>query len=204
VSGRPLPRRFYAAPTLRVARALLGKILVHETGDGFPAGRIVEVEAYRGPADRAAHSAGGRRTARNEVMWGPPGHAYVYFIYGMHFCLNAVTGEAGEGGAVLLRAGEPVAGMDVLRENRGLARPPRPGLFLGSRRIVFGVDHFEAGETLEVTARHVRGNASALAFDCTIRRAAGGDPVVSGVLTVYLSESFEALVQDLEEDDETR
>ena len=88
--GRPVPRAFYLQPTLRVARALLGKVLVHDSPAGTTAGRIVEVEAYRGPADRAAHSFGGRRTPRNDVMYGQPGHAYVYFIYGVHHCMNVV------------------------------------------------------------------------------------------------------------------
>jgi DNA-3-methyladenine glycosylase len=117
-----LPASFYAQPTLRVARALLGKILVHHSVAGVTAGRIVEVEAYRGPADRAAHTAGGRRTARNEVMWGAGGHLYVYFTYGMHYCCNVVTRAAGLPEAVLLRALEPVAGVALMRRRR--ARGP--------------------------------------------------------------------------------
>ena len=128
-----LPRTFYAQPTVRVARALLGKILVRRRRGIVTAGRIVEVEAYRGPRDRAAHSAGGRRTARNEVMWGPAGHLYVYFTYGMHYCCNVVTRGVGQPEAVLLRALEPVAGLPVMRRRRmlrpehtasGLARGP--------------------------------------------------------------------------------
>ena len=115
-----LPPTFYAQPTLRAARALLGKILVHRSADGVSAGRIVEVEAYRGPADRAAHTAGGRRTARNEVMWGAGGHLYVYFTYGMHYCCNVVTRGAGEPEAVLVRALEPVAGAAAMRRRRGV------------------------------------------------------------------------------------
>lgn len=91
---------------------MLGKVLVREVGGRQMWGRLVEVEAYLGPADLAAHSSGGRRSPRNEVMYGDPGHAYVYFTYGMHFCLNFVTREAGVPQAVLVRALEPGPGVD--------------------------------------------------------------------------------------------
>lgn len=105
-SAPVLPRRFYERDTVTVARALLGKILVH----GEAAGMIVETEAYLGLDDRAAHAARGI-TPRTSVLFGPPGHAYVYFIYGMHECLNLVAEPDGKPGCVLIRALEPLGGI---------------------------------------------------------------------------------------------
>lgn len=116
-----LPRRFFDAPPERVARELLGKILLRRLDDLVFAGRIVETEAYLGEHDPAAHAAAGR-TARNSVLYGPPGHAYVYGIYGLHQCINVSCLPAGEPGCVLIRALEPLLGVDRLRRNRGL--PP--------------------------------------------------------------------------------
>lgn len=145
-----LPLGFYEGPTLRVARALLGKILVRVRGNVVTAGRIVEVEAYRGPADRAAHSSGGRRTARNEVMWGPAGMLYVYFTYGMHHCANVVTRTKGIPEAVLLRAVEPLHGERTMGRRRGISGAPPWTLARGPANLcrAFAIDRRLNGEPL--------------------------------------------------------
>jgi DNA-3-methyladenine glycosylase len=111
-AGAVLGPEFFDRDTVAVARDLLGKILVREVDGERRWGRLVEVEAYLGPDDLAAHSVGGRRTARTEVMYGDPGHAYVYFTYGMHHCLNFVTRPRGTPQAVLVRALEPGPGVN--------------------------------------------------------------------------------------------
>jgi DNA-3-methyladenine glycosylase len=112
----PLPRSFYLRPTLHVARDLLGKLIVRKINTKLLVGKIVEVEAY-GKGDPASHAFRGR-TKRNEVMFWEGGHLYVYFTYGMHFCANVVSGKEGMGEAVLIRAVEPLMGMEVMMKNR--------------------------------------------------------------------------------------
>ena len=116
---RKLPRSFYDRDTIVVARELLGKFLVHKSRGVERIGRIVETEAYLGPHDLAAHSARGL-TKRTQVMFGPPGHAYVYLIYGMYYCMNVVTEREGHASAVLLRAVEPVTNVEGRTQGPGL------------------------------------------------------------------------------------
>jgi DNA-3-methyladenine glycosylase len=157
--GPRLPRSFFARPSTVVAPELLGRILVRILPDGTRlVARLVEVEAY-GPKDPASHAYGGP-TPRNLVMFGPPGRLYVYFTYGMHFCSNVVTGRDGEGSAVLLRAAEPIEGLEVMTANRGVdvlnrlcGGPGRLTQAFGIGRPENGVDlvrdrslHLRAGE----------------------------------------------------------
>jgi len=115
--GAPLPPEFYDRATEVVARELLGSVLEHRSPDGVASGRIVEVEAYLGPHDPASHAATGL-SERNRHLHGPPGTAYVYFIYGMHYCVNTVTREEGHGSGILIRAVEPLSGIHLMRRRR--------------------------------------------------------------------------------------
>lgn len=145
----PLPRSFYDRPVLQVARASIGKVLVHRTPEGITAGRVVEAEAYRGPEDLAAHSAGGRRTRRTEAMFGPPGHAYMFLLYGMHWAFNMVVGAEGAPHAVLLRAIEPTLGRALMAARRGMSED-RVELTNGPGKLcaAFGLDGSAYGQDL--------------------------------------------------------
>ncbi|MBR1456764.1 MAG: DNA-3-methyladenine glycosylase [Oscillospiraceae bacterium] len=144
---RALPRSFYRRPAVEVAPALLGKLLCHETAEGLAAGRIVEVEAYAGPEDDGAHSYGGRRTARTEIQYGDGGYAYIFGVYGMHSCFNAVTAPPGKPEVVLVRALEPVEGLALMAARRGTDDPlllcSGPGRLcraLGVTKAQYGLD----------------------------------------------------------------
>jgi DNA-3-methyladenine glycosylase len=132
-----------------LAPLLLGMVIARSGPEGLVAGRIVEVEAYDGPADRASHARAGL-TRRTAVMFGPAGHAYVYLIYGMHHCLNVVCGPDGEASAVLIRALEPIAGIERMRARRGRSDGPARRLAAGPARLcqALGIDRLDSGRDL--------------------------------------------------------
>ena len=167
ITARPiLPRSFYERDTVTVARQLLGSILVHQPRRRGPlcAGRIVEVEAYvqlyQGERDRAAHSDRGV-TPRTRVIFGPGGHAYIYLVYGMHYCLNFVAEPEGQAGCVLIRGLEPMAGIEAMRRRRPgerqvqrlCAGPGNLAKAMGLDLSHYGADLTEAGSSLTVRER---------------------------------------------------
>src|SRR6266404_6740344 len=160
----PLDRSFYTRPTVEVARDLLGKIIVH----GETSGRIVETEAYLGLNDAAAHSARGI-TPRTRVIFGHPGHAYVYFIYGMHECLNLVAEPEGTAGCVLIRALEPLTGLPRMRRRRPAARRDED-LANGPGKLT---------RALAITLRH--NGVDVTRGPLTVHAPANADPIKIGV-----------------------
>ncbi|WP_433007461.1 DNA-3-methyladenine glycosylase [Kribbella sp. CA-294648] len=153
----PVRRTLLAGPVLEVAPKLLGMVLRRSTPEGVVAVRLTEVEAYDGPNDPGSHAYRGQ-TPRNAVMFGPPGHLYVYFTYGMHFCMNISAGPAGQPSAILLRAGEIIEGVELARSRRAnavadrdLARgPARMCVALGIGREDDGVDLLAAGSPIQL------------------------------------------------------
>ncbi len=211
--GRLLRRDFFEAPPERVARLLLGKILVQKKKGRRPiAGRIVEVEAYLGPhrrlADPAAHSHRGP-TPRNQVLFGPAGHAYVYSIYGLYFCMNVSCEREGRGGGVLIRALEPVAGLEQMARNRGLAPgvaareltsgPSRLCQALGITRSAHnGVDLLDPNSPLELRDDGTRAGRVVVtprigirhAVELPLRFAIAGNGCVSGPKSMGRASAF--------------
>jgi DNA-3-methyladenine glycosylase len=192
----PLPAAFYARDTVTVARELLGCVL-SSTVDGVTVtGRIVETEAYLGVDDAGSHAATRGITARNSVMYGPPGRAYVYFTYGSHYMLNAVTEPEGTAGAVLIRALEPLAGIETMRLRRARGRrdgslPPLREIADGPGKLAaaLGIGPDDNGEPLD-------GSATLSVF---ARGGTGGRIATSG--RVGLSSGHEAELRFFFEDD---
>jgi DNA-3-methyladenine glycosylase len=143
---RPVPAAFFSAGTVAVAHALLGKILVSESPEGLTAGRIVETEAYL--CDDAACHASRGETQRNRAMFGPPGRSYTYLIYGMYRCFNVVTGPKGVGEAVLIRALEPLVGLDLMAMRRGVTEPKALCSGPGKLVIALGIGDLPDGSDL--------------------------------------------------------
>ena len=180
---------FYARDTERVARGLLGCVLVTRVRGVRTAGRIVEVEAYIGPHDPAAHGYGWRKTARNARLFGPPGTCYVYFIYGNHWCANVVTERDGYPSAVLLRALEPLVGLDAMCRRRGTPDPrllcSGPGRLCEALGITGGMD----GERLDGERIRVRPPRAGGSRRIGVSRRIGITRAADWPLRFYLEDS---------------
>ena len=185
--SRKLPRSFYNRPTLDVARDLLGKTICYRTVRRRLAGRIVEVEAYIGEDDPACHAAPGP-TRRNRVMYGKPGFSYIYFIYGMYHCFNIVTEREGFPAAVLLRAAEPLEGLDVMAEKSPRSRPTMilsgPGKFCRS----LGLTGRQSGVDLTGSLLYLRENSLPVG-DIVVTRRVGINRGVDLPYRFFLSDS---------------
>ncbi|MBO0772794.1 MAG: DNA-3-methyladenine glycosylase, partial [Actinobacteria bacterium] len=167
-----LPRPFFAGPALEVAERLLGCVIEHQTAEGIVGVMLTEVEAYEGESDPASHAYRGR-SQRNAVMFGPPGHAYVYFTYGMHFCVNLVCRPAGTASAVLLRAGRVIEGAELAASRRAVAGPGGRDLARGPARLcqALAIERSQNGSDVCDPASPLRVRAGAAAGE---RAAAGG------------------------------
>lgn len=152
-SSKLVPRRFYSRSPDDVARGLLGKVVARRLNREWLTGRIVETEAYFGLDDPAAHASVGK-TARNAVLFGPPGHAYIYFIYGMHYCLNVSCEPDGQPGGVLIRALEPISGLAAMARLRGLSETAKPRMLTsGPGRLCEALAITRAGQNgLDMTS----------------------------------------------------
>jgi DNA-3-methyladenine glycosylase len=168
----PISRDFFARHAVEVAPDLLGCVLEHQTADGLVAVELTEVEAYAGQSDPASHAYRGK-TQRNAVMFGPPGHAYVYFTYGMHYCVNLVCSGNGSASAVLLRAGAVIAGEDLAQ-----ARRTRGAASIASRDLARGPARLCQALAID---RSLDG-ADVCAADSPLRVRAGGNPARSGTV----------------------
>ena len=147
-----LQRAFYQKDTITVSKNLLGKILIHKSNLSTTGGRIVETEAYLGPEDQAAHSSGGRRTARNEVMFGQKGCAYIYLIYGLYYCFNVTAGNTpGKPEAVLIRALEPIGGENIMIKRRGVKQGKTVNLTNGPSKLCIAMNISKSQNKTDLT-----------------------------------------------------
>jgi len=185
----PLPAAFYDRETEVVARDLLGAILECRTPDGSASGRIVETEAYIGEHDPACHAAAGK-TDRTRWLYGPPGTAYVYFIYGVHWCFNAVTRAAGEPSAVLVRAIEPIDGIELMRARRAAARTDRDlGNGPGKLCAALGIDGRHNGLRLDRLPLRIREGAPVADADVVVSPRIGITKAADWPLRWYIADN---------------
>lgn len=172
----PLPRDAFARPCVDLARALLGMVLIREDASGVTAGAIVETEAYAGPEDRASHARAGQ-TRRTAPLFGPAGHAYVYLVYGIHDCVNVVAEGDGRAGAVLVRALEPLTGIDLMRARRAPTRDPDSRLAAGPGRLCRAMGITRDLDAIDLT---VADRLWIAAPDAALAARLGAAPVVCG------------------------
>ena len=193
-SRRPLPRAFYARETGLVARAMLGTVLQCETSDGRAAGRIVETEAYLGPTDAASHAVVGL-TDRTRDLFGAPGTSYVYFIYGVHWCFNAVSWRRNGGAAVLVRAIEPLEGLSLMRARRWSARQRDADMPKIDRNLTngpgklceaLGIDGTFSGLALQRLPLVVRRGREVPDADVVVSRRVGITRATEGMLRYFV------------------